>query len=343
LSRAALNILEEPVALSVFEDEERGRVGFSDLPEQLIPSLVSTFGEQAVAGAIVPSETEVEFYRALDVSSRTRPRYLDLYDSGELERRVTALERQGVIEKRVPYFMAAVNRSDEAVLGRTGAIYFVCKKGCHFCQYRTFPEHQIGPEGIAERMLALQAAGADNIQWVSPSSYTRVLLKAVLLAARGGLKLPIVHNGEGEDGLPELGLLNGVVDVYLPDAKFIRPESANRIGLPASYTKRMQACLTEMYRQVGPLKRLASAEAPRAAEGVLVRHLIMPDGVEEAKAVFEFLESLDPNLPVHVMTTYQPLHAAAHQPGINRHVTPEEVAAVAEAAHELELQRVYVR
>jgi putative pyruvate formate lyase activating enzyme len=328
---------EEPVALSVVEDG-LGRVSFSDLPERLVPSLIETFGAKAVDMVLAASEIQREYFRALPVSTRGRPRFLDLFQSGELEARVRRVKKPG---RTASYFMAAINRSDEAILGRTGVIYFVCRKGCHFCHYRGFAEHSLTAEEIAARMIALERAGADNVQWLSPSAYTGLLIEALFIAAKEGFSLPIVHKSEGEDSISDLELLDGLVDLYLPDVKFVRPAAAPRIGLSDGYPRRMQSCLKEMYRQVGPLTRRFGPMLQQGG-GLLVRHLLMPGGAEEAKHVLDFLSSIDQDLPVRVMTNYEPVNEAKEIAGIDRHVTREEIEAVIDHAHELEMHRVLV-
>lgn len=336
----AVDLEAEPISLSVVTDARTGRVSFSDVPQRVLPALIESYGKQAVANAIGATPGELELINTLELSGVRPARYLSARP--DLATRVAQVEAEGLAHAAVPYFMAAINLSDEAVLGKSGALYFVCGKGCHFCQYRHFDEAQLTPEGIAERMLALQAAGADNIQWVSPSAYTGVLVKALALAAARGLTLPVVHKGEGEDSLEDLRRLDGLVDMYLPDIKFIRPEAAERIGLSPEYPERMMACIREMYRQVGPLKRQRKGSLLQGG-GLMVRHLLMPNGVEEAERVLDFILALDPALPVHIMTGYEPLHGAKDRPGIDRPVTDEEIAQVAEAAHQRELTRVLVR
>lgn len=338
----AVDLSKEPVALSVVQDSETKRVSFSDIPEVLLPQLIDAFGQDAVSVAISPTITERQFYGDLPISKRKRPRYRDLLENGELEKKVRALEAKKKVGAKATYFMAAINRSDEAALGRTGAIYFVCKKGCHFCQYRNFAEFTLDAEGIAERMLALQKDGADNVQWVSPTSYTGVLVKALWLAAKRGLTVPVVHKSEGEDSLEDLAALDGCVDIYLPDIKFINARFADSVGLPASYPERMKSCIREMHRQVGPLVRMKEGSLI-ASSGLLVRHLLMPGGVIETRDVYRFIKKLDPNIPVHVMVGYEPLHAAKTKKGIDRHLSAQEIRIAVKFARHVELPRVYVK
>jgi putative pyruvate formate lyase activating enzyme len=334
-----VDLAAEPAALSIVENPETGRVALSDIPERLIPRLIETFGADAVGMVLEPSEVQGAYNKTLKVTTRARARHRDLHASGELGRRVERLRAEGRLGGKATYFMAAINRSDEAILGRTGILYFVCKKGCHFCHYRYFDEYAIGAEDIAARMLAFQRAGADDVQWLSPTSYTPLLIEATWLAVQEGFTLPIIHKSEGEDSLADLALLDGVVDMYLPDAKFISPEFARWIGLPQSYPDRMRAAIAEMYRQVGPLARTPGPK-PLQGGGVLVRHLLMPGGRVEATRVLDFLCSIDQDFPVRIMTSYEPVNEAKDIPAIARRVTREEIDFVAGHAHELEMHCV---
>jgi putative pyruvate formate lyase activating enzyme len=340
----SVDLSKEPVSISVSLDRRSGRAVFSDIPEQLVKPLAESFGPSTLLAAILPGEVERNFYLNLDEADRKRARFLDLLGSGELERRATEIERAG-LPSSIPYFMVAINRSDEAVFGKTGAIYFVCRKGCHFCQYRSFAERSLTPDDLADRMLALQDAGADNVHFVSPTSFTRFIVAALWRAAKRGFSLPIIHKGEGEDSLRDLELLDGLIDVYLPDAKFATQRFAPNIGLPPTYPERMKVCLKEMYRQVGVLKRrpeLPASGIPLEAGGMLVRHLVMPGGVEDTREVFKILKSIDEALPLHVMVNYQPFHAAKGHPVIGRHITVREVEQIVEAGNAVGLRMVFV-
>jgi putative pyruvate formate lyase activating enzyme len=344
MKKSGVDLTKEPMSIAVMHDPRKGRTIFSDIPQQLLKPLAKAYGTESVLRAIVPGEIERDYYLALDESDRVSPRYVEALHSGELDKRVEQIDRQGDLPETIPYFMTAINRSDEAIFGKTGAIYFVCKKGCHFCQYRDFSERRLTVDELADRMLALQEAGADNVHWVSPSAYTRFLVKALHRAASNGLTLPIIHKSEGEDSMRDLALLDGLVDVYLPDVKFATVEFAPNIGLPPSYVERMKPCIREMYRQVGPLKRrkeLPKTGIPLEGGGLFVRHLIMPSGVAEARAVFEFLMTVDDHVPVHLTVNYQPYHAALQHPVIGRHVTASEVEGVISAANEVGLRAVF--
>jgi putative pyruvate formate lyase activating enzyme len=334
------DLSREPIAFSIYQEDD-GRVWLSDVPEVALESLTKAFGQEAVDAFIKPSETELAYFASLEVDPRPEPRYLEALKNGQLEAKAKRA-KQAAKTAPVPYFMTAINVGDEAVLGRAGIIYFVCRKGCHFCQYREFPEATLDAEGIAERMIALQDGGADTVQWLSPSAYTKVLVQALFIAAKEGLRLPLVHKSEGEDSLVDLELLSGLVDMYLPDAKFTVPSSSERIGLGRGYPERMKRCIREMYRQVGPLRRQARDQI-LASGGVLVRHLLMPGGLEDARGVLAYVREIAPDLPIHVMTTYQPIQGAVDRDDINRRVSPEEIVTVLHTVAELGLTRAYVR
>ena len=331
-------LANEPLQLSIVQDELNHRLSFSDVPERIIVQLKKELGDKPIDAMIVPSDLEKEWVERLEIADEPYvPRYVKALADGSFAKKVAGT----VSPPKATYFMACINRGDEAVLGRTGVLYMVCKKGCHFCQYRGFTEHSMTIDECAEKMLAFQSAGADNVQWLSPSGYTKFLVHALYAAAREGLKIPVVHKSEAEDSADDLALLDGLVDVYVPDAKFATPGFAPRIGLPPEYPARMKRAITEMHRQVGRLKR--RKDKPVAASGVLVRHLLMPTGADEAKAVLDMLDALDTGMPVHVMANYEPLNEAKGVTAIARHVTKEEIDRAAHAAWWLEMPRVLLK
>jgi putative pyruvate formate lyase activating enzyme len=330
-------LADEPLQISVVEDDLTHQLSFSDVPERIIVQLKKELGAKEIEAMITPTPLEKEWMEKLEISDDNTPRYVKAMKDGSFAKKIA----KTTAPPTATYFMACINRSDEAILGRTGVLYMVCRKGCHFCQYKGFRDYSMTIEQAAEKMLAFQAAGADNVQWLSPSGYTKFLVHALYAAAKEGLTIPVVHKSEGEDSLDDLALLDGLVDVYVPDAKFIRPEFAPKIGLNAQYGERMKACIKEMYRQVGRLKRKKDKHV--AASGVLVRHLLMPTGGDEAKAVLEYLEQIDIGLPVHVMASYEPLNDAKNVPAIASHVSKEEIDRAAHAAWWLEMPRVFLK
>jgi putative pyruvate formate lyase activating enzyme len=191
----------------------------------------------------------------------------------------------------------------------SGTVFFGgCSLRCAFCQNADISWQPSGSETdestLADCMLALQARGCHNINLVTPTHVVPQVIAAVAIAAEGGLRLPIVYNSSGYDGDEALALLDGVVDVYMPDFKFWRASTAARYANAPDYPDVARRALAEMHRQVGPL---LLDEQGRARRGVLVRHLVMPGLVEESRAILEWLaRALSPDTYVNVMAQYRP-------------------------------------
>jgi putative pyruvate formate lyase activating enzyme len=161
-----------------------------------------------------------------------------------------------------------------------------------------------GAEDLAAVFLALQARGCHNLNLVTPSHVVPQVLEALDLAAARGLRLPVVYNSSGYDSTETLRLLDGVVDVYMPDFKFWRAETAERYAAAPDYPERARAAVAEMHRQAGALRVGADGLARR---GVLVRHLVMPGLLEESAAIFGWLATeVSPDTHVNVMAQYRP-------------------------------------
>ena len=222
----------------------------------------------------------------------------------------------------------------------SGTIFFSgCNLRCVFCQNWDISQRCEGEIVSAERlagmMLELQVAGCHNINWVTPEHVVPQVLEALALAAGGGLRLPLVYNTSGYDALESLRLLDGVVDIYMPDFKIWDASAAARLLKACDYPEVARRAIAEMHRQVGPL---VLDEHGLARCGVLVRHLVMPGGLAGTAAVARWLvEMLGPDTYVNVMDQYQPA-GAVNEPGaavfadIARGITGAEFnAAVAEA------------
>lgn len=231
---------------------------------------------------------------------------------------------------------------EESVLvgsGGSGTIFFShCSLGCVFCQ-----NYDISREGrgqdmtatrLAETMLRLQRMGCHNVNLVTPTHFVPQILEAVAIAAQQGLALPLVYNCGGYETTATLALLDGVVDIYMPDAKFARRESAERYANAPDYPDRCAAALKEMHRQVGDLVVGSDGLARR---GLLVRHLVMPEGVDEATEVMQLLAGISTATRVNVMGQYRPCYRASDWPEIARPTTRAECAAATRAARALGL------
>ena len=189
-------------------------------------------------------------------------------------------------------------------------------------------------------MLRLQGAGCHNINLVTPEHVAPQVVEAIATAVPRGLKIPIVYNTSGYDSLASLRLMDGLVDIYMPDFKFWNPTTARRLARAEDYPAVVRAAIAEMHRQVGVLRVGRDGVARR---GVLIRHLVMPGRLDEAAGVFHWLaEELSPDTYVNIMSQYRPQHRV---PGsdryhdIDRMPTAVEMAAAYRAAREAGLWR----
>ncbi len=304
------------------------------------------------------------------ISSREfEPSYLRLHRSGELaERAQRAVE--GLASCRACPRQCQVDRlADQTAVCKTGryawvssyfphlgeenclrgwrgsgTIFFAwCNLRCQFCQNYDISHLGHGletpPERLAAMMLELQAVGCHNINWVTPEHVVPQVLEALVLAVEAGLRLPIVYNTSAYDSLESLRLLDGVVDIYMPDFKIWDPDLAHRYLLARDYPEMARQAIREMHRQVGELKM---DEYGLAKRGVLVRHLVMPGGVAGARAIMEFLaREISPHTYVNIMAQYYPAGrvSAERFPEINRRITCQEYEDALRAAQQAGLYR----
>ena len=191
----------------------------------------------------------------------------------------------------------------------SGTIFFgMCNLRCVFCQNWDISQKKSGKkcsaEEIAGFMLELQNRGCHNINFVTPEHVAPQVIEAVAAAVPRGLRLPIVYNTSAYDALSSLRLLDGIVDIYMPDFKFWNTESARRLAKAKDYPERARAAIREMHRQVGVLKFGPDGLARR---GVLVRHLVMPGQLEETYAICAWLaRELSPDTYINIMGQYRP-------------------------------------
>jgi len=208
----------------------------------------------------------------------------------------------------------------------SGNVFFTgCSLSCIFCQ--NYPVSRLGVgreldagEGAAA-FLSLQERGARNVNLVSPTPWVPQILEALVLAREGGLHLPVVYNSSGYESLDTLRLLDGVVDIYLPDMKYADSRKAEAYSRVPDYVPVSRRAVAEMSRQVGPL---LPAEKNAASRGVLVRHLVLPGEIGETAAVLRFLERMTPRLPVSLMYQYFPAWEAVGHPVLGRRLWRQE-------------------
>ena len=231
-------------------------------------------------------------------------------------------------------------------MGGSGTIFFShCNLLCVFCQNYEIshcPDREEGveasPEQLARVMVDLQEQGCHNINFVTPSHVVPQILEALPHAIESGLCVPLVYNCSGYDSVPTLRLLDGIVDIYMPDFKFWDPGNARLYAHAPDYPEVARAALKEMHRQVGDL---AMGGDGLACRGLLVRHLVMPGCLEESEQIFQFISrEISPATYVNVMDQYRPCGKAHHFENLNRSLTGEEFEAALGMAEKASLSRL---
>ncbi len=208
----------------------------------------------------------------------------------------------------------------------SGTIFFsYCNLGCVYCQNYDISQlgegKKISPEELAAIMLYLQEEGCHNINWVTPSHIVPQLIEATYIAAQKGLKIPIVYNTSSYDSMESLKLLDGIVDIYLADLKYLNKEYGRKYSKVKNYPQVAKEAIKEMHRQVGDLK---TDENGIAYRGLLVRHLVLPNDISTTKKVIDFLKSVSPNMHVNIMAQYHPYYKAYDYPELSRKITTKE-------------------
>ncbi|MCP4139815.1 MAG: radical SAM protein [Chloroflexi bacterium] len=282
-----------------------------------------------------------------------QPVYLGLLENGALEKRVKlAFEhlencdlcarichvnrREGIQgaacrtgEKALLHSFAPHHGEEAPLRGwrGSGTIFFSwCNLSCTYCQNWEISHkgvgHEVEPEELAEMMLNLQKRGCHNINFVSPSHVVAQILAAVLIAARKGLRLPLVYNTGGYDSMEALTLLDGVVDIYMPDMKYGDSQVAREYSRVHNYWEINQVAIREMHRQVGDL---VVDEKGVAKQGLLVRHLVLPNNLANSEKVIAFLaEDISKNTYLNLMAQYHPAYKAYKSPILNQRITEKE-------------------
>lgn len=228
----------------------------------------------------------------------------------------------------------------------SGTIFLThCNLKCRFCQ--NFPISHLGhgepapPDRMARMMLSLQKRGCHNINFVTPTHYMPQILEALAIAASAGLRLPIVYNCGGYESLEAVRLLDGIVDIYMPDIKYSGEAPAKMLSGAPDYFERAKAAVKEMYRQVGPLRMDGDGIATR---GLIVRHLVLPNGMAGSRAALEFIaRELSPDVYISVMEQYFPAHLAAGTPEIARGITANEYREVLDMVDEIGLTQGWIQ
>jgi putative pyruvate formate lyase activating enzyme len=197
---------------------------------------------------------------------------------------------------------------------------------CEYCQ--NYPISQLGhgtertPGELACQMMSLQEQGCHNLNLVTPTHYVPQILKALGIARERGFNLPIIYNTSGYDSLEMLALLDGVVDIYLPDMRYGDNKAAMQYSVAPHYVEVNQAAIREMYRQVG---NLAMNDEGIAIRGLIIRHLVLPGGISGTERVMKFLAGeISKDVYISLMSQYFPAYRSAESPQLSRRITEEE-------------------
>ncbi|MBQ9140521.1 MAG: radical SAM protein [Lachnospiraceae bacterium] len=229
----------------------------------------------------------------------------------------------------------------------SGTVFFGgCNLKCVFCQNHSIAIGDCGKEITLQRLvdifLELQQKGAANINLVTPTHYIPQIRDALRLAKKQGLQLPIVYNSGGYENADTLRLLDGLIDIYLPDLKYFSSELSLKYSHAANYFEKACAALTEMYRQVGTPIFDETTELMK--RGMIVRHLILPGQTKDSKKVLRYLhETYGDTIYVSIMNQYTPLPHVAHVSELNRRVTAEEYDRVINFALHLGIENAFIQ
>jgi putative pyruvate formate lyase activating enzyme len=224
----------------------------------------------------------------------------------------------------------------------SGTIFLThCNLRCVFCQ-----NYDISHQGRGERitssemakvMVRLQELGCHNINFVTPTHYAPQIVASLPEAIEMGLRLPIVYNCSGYEAIEVIRILEDVVDIYMPDAKYMDERFSKQFSNAPDYPEVLKKVLKEMHRQVGDLKTNAKGVAER---GLLIRHLVMPNGVSSSEMVFKFIaEEVSLHSYVNIMDQYRPEYRAHDHPEISRRITHKEYLDVVQMARHFRLYR----
>ena len=305
----------------------------------------------------------------------SEPGYLSLYHSGELKRRAERLEARlascdicprecqvnrlegelGFCHSAYLPIVSAVcaHHGEEPALsgsGGSGAVFFGnCNMRCVYCQnyqisqdWKRQQSKEINCHALAESMLYLQdELGCHNINFVSPSHFVPQLVRAVLEAVPMGLKIPLVYNTNGFDSVKTLKELDGIIGVYLPDLRYASDRWAKKFSQAPGYVAQAREAIKEMHRQVGAL---VMDEFGLARRGLIVRHLILPNGLAGSEDSLAWLaREISPAVTVSIMSQYSPQHRAQRIPLLARTISISEHAAVLKLLDELGLENGWVQ
>lgn len=228
----------------------------------------------------------------------------------------------------------------------SGTIFFSnCNMNCIYCQNYEISQlgkgKDISIEELSDIMIEQQEKGVENINLVTPTSYAIQIIEAIKIAKKRGLKIPIVYNTNGYESVETLKLLEGYIDIYLPDLKYYDNELGKKYSKVNDYFKIATEAIKEMYRQVGqPMLNKNGI----MRKGLMIRHLILPNNVENSKYILKWIkENIDNNVYVSIMAQYFPTYKAKETEDLNRKLTKKEYEEVENYLYDLNLENGYIQ
>jgi len=303
------------------------------------------------------------------------PSYLALFNSGELKRRAAALEARLAACDICPRNCGVNRLTGETGFCHSGALPIVdtvcqhkgeeppisgtkgsgtvffgnCNMRCVYCQnhqisqnWRKEQSKAVTPAVLAEKLLYLQnELGCHNINFVSPSHFVPQILQTLLIAVPMGLKIPLVYNTGGYDSVETIQALDGIIDIYLPDLRYASDKIAKQFSQAPHYVENARQAIREMYRQVGNLQ---TDENDIAQRGLIVRHLILPEGLAgSAESLTWLAKDLSPEVNVSLMAQYYPAHHAAKYAALAWGITEMEYLEAVDLLDELGIDNGWIQ
>ena len=226
----------------------------------------------------------------------------------------------------------------------SGTVFFSnCNLNCVYCQNYEISQEgkEISIEKLADIFMEQQNRQAENINLVTPTSYALQIIEAIKIAKRKGLHIPIIYNTNGYENIETLQLLEGYIDVYLPDLKYYDNEIGKKYSKVDNYFEIATKAIQEMYRQVGSPKFNAQGMIEK---GVMIRHLVLPNNIEDSKKILKWLkENMDEQVYIDIMAQYFPTYKAKEMKDLNRKLTKEEYQEIENYVYDLDIQNGYMQ
>ena len=228
----------------------------------------------------------------------------------------------------------------------SGTVFFSnCNLKCEYCQNYEISQNgkgkEISIEELAEIFLKQQINGADNINLVSPTSYVPQIIEALKIAKSNGLNIPIIYNTNGYENIDTIKMLNGYIDIYLPDLKYANEEIAKKYSKIENYFNIATSAIKEMYEQVG---KIVLDESGLIKKGVIVRHLVLPGNIENSKRVLKWIDNnLDENIYVSIMAQYFPTYNAKKIKELSRKLSKREYKSIEEFLYKSDIENGYLQ